>query len=179
MPSQAAIQQTILNGQYSFATLVNNNYKLIQSGGLAIREGFVNFFGLSLQALIDQYSITDYTSSTTITLYDRINNFVGIPYGATVDPNFQNPSIVIDVEEPPFAPLILVKSQANLVDAGGGNYYLPFTDNSNAPIYNGQVPVSVTVNGVSFTFTFDETFTPSRIYGFSNNDTQTIVVTVI
>lgn len=97
MPNQSNIQQTILNGKYSLAILVNNNLTLVSNGGLAIKECFIDFYNLTLQALINQYAIGDYISSTTTTLYDRINSFVGIPYGAVVDPNFQNPGIIIDV----------------------------------------------------------------------------------
>jgi hypothetical protein len=98
MPDQSSIEQTILNGKYSIATLVNNNLTLVNGGQLPIRTGFIDFYNLSLQGLIYQYSINDYTSSTTTALYDRINNFVGIPAGAQVDPNAQLPNTTIIVE---------------------------------------------------------------------------------
>ena len=95
MPLQTNIQQTILNGSYSLMQLTNNNLNLVMSGAEATRQAFIQWFRLNLQALQDQYNIADYTSATTTTLYDRINQFVGIPYGATVDPNFQAPGVKI------------------------------------------------------------------------------------
>lgn len=109
MPNQSNIQQTILNGKYSLATLVNNNLSLIMQGGLAIKQVLITWFDLNLQALIDQYAIGDYTSNTTIVLYDRVNYFVGIPYGAEVDPNYQGNGIIIEVTTGGFAPPIITQ----------------------------------------------------------------------
>lgn len=178
MPEQSEIQQTLLNSTYSLSTLVNNNVNLILQGGVAIKTDFINWFNLNLQALTYQFAIGDFTSENTTIIYDRLNYFVGVPYGATVDNRFQNPAIIIN-NEPPYSPLILVRSQADLIDAGGGNWYLPFLNDAGQAIVNGSRPVSVTSNGISFTFQFDETVSPGRIYGFANNDTQTIIVTVI
>lgn len=71
---------------------------------------------------------------------------------------------------------VLIYSQANLQNAGtvdNPNWYLPLT----LPV--GKNPVFVTVNGISIITEFDTTFTPNRLWGFSNNDTQVIKVTII
>ena len=97
MPNQTDIERTILNGSYSLGVLSSNNYNLIVRGGLGVREDFIQFFRLNLQALEDQYELGDYTSSNTVTIYDRINGMIGLPYNATLDPNFQSPTIVYNV----------------------------------------------------------------------------------
>lgn len=173
MPTQANVQQTILNGSYSLMKLVDNNLNLVMSGAEAIREGFIQWFQLNLQALTDQYNVSDYTSTTTVTLYDRINKFVGIPYGATIDPNFQNPGTVIDVVSP--IPQPLTFTEANLVDNDppNGQWYLPWT--------SAYTPVLVQVNGVTLPFQFNQNIAngPIGIYNFPNNSTQTIIVTIV
>lgn len=175
MPNQSQIQQTILNGSYALSTLVNNNLNLVNSGGLPIERDYISYFNLSLQGLIYQYQNLNYTSSTTVTLYQRINAFVGVPYGAQVDPNFQNSNIIINSESSGFEPITETFTEANLVDADppNGNWYLPVT------LVNSQRVVSVTINNVGFTVTPDYTTSPARLYGFANNDSQSIVVTII
>lgn len=120
MPTKANIQQTILNGSYSLMKLVNNSRTLIMSGGEAVRQGFIQWFRLNLQALTDQYNIPDYSSVTTVTIYDRINQFVGIPYNATVDPNFQSPGTIINFSG------VLVGYNKNTI---------PFTTTSGSPAF--------------------------------------------
>jgi hypothetical protein len=100
MPNQATIQTTILDAKYKLATLANSNLNLILSGGLAVNEPFINYFNLNLQGLIYQNDVEDYTSDTTIILYDRLIGFIGMPAGVMVDPNFQNPGITIIVDSP-------------------------------------------------------------------------------
>lgn len=101
-------------------------------------------------------------------------------FGGTVNPNYQsNGSVTIVVDgSGTYTPPIYYYSQADLIDADppNGNWYLEFVDENGDPIYN-EVPVSVISNGASFSFTFDQTFNPARIYGFATNATQTIEVT--
>lgn len=97
MPNQTDIQQTILNGSYALGVLTDNNYNLITRGDPPVREDFIQFFRLNLQALEDQYELGDYTSNNTVTIYDRVNGFVGLSYNVSVDTNFQNPAIVYNV----------------------------------------------------------------------------------
>lgn len=58
-------------------------------------------------------------------------------------------------------------SQTSLILDDNGNYYLPLTD----------TPISLISNGVSVPgFTYDKSFSPARLYGFSGNYTQSIEV---
>ena len=103
-------------------------------------------------------------------------------FGGTVNHNYQDPSgiIVVDVTEVPKPPFDIQKTEADLIDAGGGNWYLPLLDESDNPLVNGAIPVSVTLNGESFTFTYSKNFTPPRIYGFASDDApQAIIVTLV
>lgn len=76
----------------------------------------------------------------------------------------------------------LTKTQADLLEdgVGTGNWYLEWLDNTNQPIEDEDVmPLAVTVNNITLPINqLDRSFTPPRLYGFANNDTQTINVTV-
>lgn len=98
MPSQQAIQDTILNASYKVSQLTVTNYNLIQTGSLAVKEDLINYIHLNITALQYQYSSSLYTTSTTVTLYNRLNYFIGIPAGAVVNPNFVFPGTTIIVE---------------------------------------------------------------------------------
>lgn len=67
----------------------------------------------------------------------------------------------------------LTFSQADLLDAGGGNWYLPLNIGVN------QNPIFTTVDDESISTTYDKNPTPHRLYGFANNSTQVIKVTII
>lgn len=270
MPNQSLVQQTILNGQYSIATLINNNLNLTNKGNVPVKVYFIRWFSLNLRGLIYQDSISDYTSSVTTTIYDRINGFVGIPYGAQLDPNFQgdsggtpptivllagynsnkieftttdgspqfilsdyansyyplygnNPEIQVYLDQSAFdgdyqtAPQItystpgdpttnitqilwdypvgvsgylqisgiapgsqqsgggsgsgaqtLQFNEGNLLDAGGGNWYLPLS-------VEPRLPFAVLSNGVAISTTYDDTTSPARLYGFANDDSPQII----
>jgi hypothetical protein len=124
MPTETDIERTILNGSYALGTLTSNNYNLINRGALPVRENFIQFFRLNLQALEDQYELGDYTSSNTVTIYDRINSFIGIPANATLDPNFQNPGIVYNV--------------TTVIQATGNFTRIPFNGVTNVSLANFQ-----------------------------------------
>lgn len=273
MPQPSLIQQTILNAEYKIATLANTNLNLILNGGLAVKEDFINYFRLNLQGLKYQYGQSDYFSTTTVIIYDRLVGFIGIPAGVTVDPNYQNPNqtniqvpvlIGYNSDKIPFAttddapiltlsnyntvykqlygnnPIVAIYdnqgqyigdeqtppmvtyqdddptkdilsiswsypiatsgyiqisgvaasgvsgnpsggqgdialnfTQADLLQDGNGSWYLPLM----LPI--GKVPGYVSSNNVQFIPTYDNTFTPARLYGFGNNDTQAILVKII
>lgn len=181
MPNQSDIQTTILNGEYSLGILSNNNIAIVNSGGLQIKSDFIQWFRLNLQALQYQLTIGDYISSTTQTLYDRINNFIGIPYNATLDPNFQSPNTTINIINESGSVMVIPKDQANLVEdgSGSGNWYLPFLDEDDQPFASNIKPFELTVGGVGIALQPNYNFTPMRLYGFANNLTQTIELTVI
>jgi hypothetical protein len=69
--------------------------------------------------------------------------------------------------------ITLTFTDANLLQDGNGSWYLPFTPPP------GLRPFYVESNGVQVTTLFDDTFSPNRIYGFANNDTQIILVKII
>lgn len=75
----------------------------------------------------------------------------------------------------PYQPTTLTYSETDLLEDGvdSGNWYLPLT------LIGNRVPVLVTSNGETFGGTFNTTFTPPRYYGFSNNSTQVIKVTIV
>lgn len=100
MPTQSNVETTILNAEYKLATLVNNNLALINMGGLAIKEQFLTYFNLNLKGLIYLNNQANYVSTTTNTIYDRLNGFIGIPQGAVIDPSFQNSGITIIIQNP-------------------------------------------------------------------------------
>lgn len=69
-------------------------------------------------------------------------------------------------------PRNLSYSQTDLIDSGSGNYYLPLGAGDFAIIESK-------INSIQQPLLRDNTFTPNRLYGFANNDTQNIVLTVI
>ncbi len=76
----------------------------------------------------------------------------------------------------------LTKTQANLIDVGGDNWYLPWLDNTNQPIADVEIrPLIVEVNGIVMPINqLDRSFTPPRLYGNfqSNLELQTIKVLI-
>lgn len=179
MPNANQVQQSILSAQLKLANLINANTTALMGGILSVEWGYIKRFNRVTKAVLRQYNLSDFTSVNFTIAYDCLLNLIGFDTTVnTIDPNFQNPAFSIGITIP-FTPTILNKTQANLIDAGGGNWYLPYLDNSGVPIYNNHVPVFVTTNGVSLVFTFDTTTIIPRIYGFANNASQTITVTVI
>lgn len=76
--------------------------------------------------------------------------------------------------------MTIFKTEKDLVNTGGSDspsYVLPFKDNLGNPIYGNKVPSVVLVNNVSIQYTFDGN--AMLIYGFANNDPQTIIIKVI
>lgn len=109
----------------------------------------------------------------------------GFNHAYAIDPEVvipgTNPIIVV-----PYQPLLLTKTQADLVlDVVAEQYYLPYLDNSDNPITNGQIPAIVLLNGETMTFNFavqapDLSYYPTpRIYSFANNAPQSIIVKCI
>lgn len=165
--ANAALTQT-LRAQEALGRTVDWNLAACQ--GLKVKSGY---FGLA---------IADYNSIPAVDIYNQLVD-IGSTWmgGITIDPNAQVGGIMIDIIIP-FAPLILSKTQADLIEdgVGTGNWYLPYLDNSGNPITNGIVPVSVLTNGISLPASgYDATFTPQRIYGFTGSYSQVIVITCI
>jgi hypothetical protein len=181
MPTQAQIQQTIYSGQLMFANLVNVDRILVSNGFQTENSGLIKQYQNNVQALIYRLNLTDYTSKTTQTIYDRLNSLIGVDTTVnTFDPNYTTPGVVINniiINEP----ITLNKTAADLVyDSVADAYYLPFLNNNGVGLPLNSVPVSVVLNGVQISPALDETHMPQRLYGFANaTPPQVITVTVV
>jgi len=184
MPTQSEIQQTILSAQLIAANKTEANRITLAGGALSAKWGFIRRITRLCIAVLRQYNLQDYTSTNFLIVYDKLVTAIGVDTTVnTIDPNFQNPAFTIGITTP-FAPIDIVRSGNQLLDAGGGNWYLPFLDDNGNPFATSVIPIFITINGVELVgSTLDTTSPPappSRIYGFPNNDpTQVIVVTVL
>lgn len=76
--------------------------------------------------------------------------------------------------------LTIVRDQDDLIADLNDNYYLDYLDDNGNEFDPDLVPVFLRINGVSNPgIVLDQTFDPPRIYGFANNDTQTIKITIV
>jgi hypothetical protein len=74
----------------------------------------------------------------------------------------------------------MVKSQSDLRDDGDGNIYLPFLDGVGQVIPEDMMPVFIRYKGAQLQgYTYDESTTPPRIYGFANMSSATIKITIL
>ncbi len=64
-------------------------------------------------------------------------------------------------------------TQASLLGNDDDGWYLPLTLPTN------RVPVYLSSNGITLPVAYDTNFSPARLTGFANNETQTIIVKVI
>lgn len=113
-------------------------------------------------------------------LYSCILQIIGSfnqPY--VIDPTVVIPGQTVIVVPDGAVPVKYYYDEGFLVDAGGGNYYLPFKKPDGSSFTVNNLPILVTINGVSFTWTYLNNVSPPRIYGFASNDPQTIEVTVL
>jgi hypothetical protein len=192
--TQAQVQQSLQRGLVSlllisqkiqsdflfFNTSIYNTYKNLQYDIYQIytavnnEQGFINYGELPNPYEENFYQLVGALVKKTKTI-----DVFGA-YGGSLNPNYQAPNVIIDITLPELATFDLYKTDVNLLDAGGGNWYLPFLNEDGSALPSTYKPVLVTDNGVSFGYTFDGSVTPPRIYGFGNNSpTQNIVVTVV
>lgn len=182
MPTQAQIQATILSASYKNALLMTANNTKLAMGNNNVLWAEARLFNRNIIALGYQYQLEDYTSDQTIAIYDVLNSLIGIDTSTiTIDPNYQAPNTNIIVDVPPDNVITVIKSQNDLIEDGvsSGNWYLPFLDANGQPFANGVVPIQITVNGVGIAIQINYAFTPVRLYGFANNSTQSIILSVI
>lgn len=119
--------------------------------------------------VIDDGTLLLYRCLLEITSY-FVGNYVP-------DPDVKTPTQVIVVTNQPDT---IVKDENNLIfDTDSGGWYLPFEDENDVPYGETVIPVLVSTNGVSFSFGFDKTFYPKRIYGFTGNQPQVIELSTI
>lgn len=180
MPTEAQVQNIILSAKARKTTLLQQNIEAFMAGFFGESWYSIKVLNLYTKAVQRQYNMGDYISANFLVVYDCLCKLLGPNVnGATIDPNFQNPNTTINIINEAGSVVTITKSQADLIDAGGGNFYLPFLDANGDAFATGVVPILLTVNGVGIPLQPDYTFTPMRLYGFSNNDTQVIELTVI
>lgn len=174
------ISQNIENGFYYMYSPVYQTYKTLQY------DIYILFNIIGNENPYVTYNSTP--STYEYQFYELVGSLINKTkqfdvlgqFGGDVNPNYQPPAGTVVVVNEDFVPIVITKTQTDLIDAGGGNWYLPFLDNNNAALPSGTVPVSIQVNGVGISADgLDETFTPPRIFGFANNNTQIIVITAI
>lgn len=101
MLSNIQIQDTILSAAYKNSLAVQKNYNYIQKGGLPRNEAQINYIWLNIDGLQYLLNLGDYTSPTTVTLYDRLNNYIGFDTNInSLDPYAQIPETVIEIINP-------------------------------------------------------------------------------
>lgn len=176
MPTQQQVINTILASQLKVANLVNDNLTTLSNGGLSVQWGYINYTQRAINAVSRQYNLQDYSSTGIILAYDTLLNLTGTYGIGILNPNAQIPGTTILINS-----IKVSKTQANLIDAGGGNWYLPYLDNSNQTIPSAYVPEYISINGVTLNgWTLNDSTVPPRVYGFANNDApQDIELTLI
>lgn len=178
MPTQQDAQNLVLVARFEAANLMESNRVLMTNGSVPIHENKINRFKLLIRGLSYlTFALQDFTSATFLNIFDCLSNLVGLSGSPTIDPNYQAPNTVINIINEGGA-ITYTYDQTFLIDAGGGNFYLRYKK-PDGSLFTTQIPVQLTINGVSSAFTWDSTFNPSRIYGFANNLTQSIELTVI
>lgn len=173
MPTLQQFQNVILSAELQMANLIEADRLKFVIGKTPTDAKEIDRYNNNILALSHQvYGRVDYTSLTTLSLYDCLNNLVGVDTStATLDPNYQAPNTTIVIEQGGATTANLFFSEAQLVDSGGGNWYLPYSD--------PRTPLLLLVNGVMVPINIDENFSPARIYGFASNSPQSIQLTVI
>jgi hypothetical protein len=181
MPSQNDFTQAVLKAQLITAG-DGNDIILSEMRGCEEDWSHALCQYRQIQGALFCLQIGDYVSNTAVYFYNVMLGIVGLKYtdGVTPDPNAQLPSGITVIVEGSVG-LDLEYVDTDLVDGGGGNYYLPLINKTtNTPYPASYRPSLVTVNGVSFAFSYDSTFTPTRIYGFSDKTApKDIIVTVV
>lgn len=181
MPTLQTYQQTILSAQLIMANLLTANLNKLKIGDEPVYYSTSRQYEYNTIALQYQLNQNDLTSSTTLTIYDRLSGLIGVDTTANViDPNYQAPNTTIIVTNTSPSFQYMNKTQVNLIyDTGIASYYLPFLNNSGSGFPIGSVPITILLNGVQMEPALNTGFTPQRIYGFANNaGTQVITVTV-
>lgn len=182
MATQSQVQNTLLAASLKVANLVNANGVTLSSGGLTVQWGYIKTVQRAINCVQRQYNLGDYVSDQFIIAYNKLLNFVGIDTGGTINPNAQGGGTIINapVSDGTFD---LDYDETFLIDADppNGQWYLPLINPENSAILpSNYKPILLTINGVSFTPTYEINFTPSRLYGFASNDSpQTIIVTFV
>ena len=101
MPTSIQIQNTLLSAQYKNAVAMQNDYNLINSGGTPRDSALNNFIWLTIDGLQYQFNLGNYNTATTISLYDKLNRYIGFDTNInSLDPNAQIPGTIIEIINP-------------------------------------------------------------------------------
>lgn len=99
MPTLETYQQTILSAQLIQANLLTANLNKVKIGNGDVNYSRIRNFVYNINGLQYQLNRPDYTSSTTLTIYNRLCGLIGVDTTANViDPNYQAPNTTIIVE---------------------------------------------------------------------------------
>lgn len=121
--------------------------------------------------------------ATTVKLYGFLLKGIATYTGSTlpVNPNVYIPGVTIVMDSPDSA-TDLERTENDLLETslGSGIWYLPFRDDEGVSITDGRLPTAILVNGTGLVgWQIDTTVTPYRIYGFSDNSPQEIIVRLV
>jgi len=139
MPTSTQIQNTLLSAQYKNAIAMQNDYNLINMGDTPRNSALNNFIWLTIDGLQYQFNLGNYNTATTISLYDKLNQYIGFDTTVnSLDPNAQIPNTVIEIINPAgyITPIPSISWSAfdPLTQNADGNRYIYY--NSNWAGYN-------------------------------------------
>jgi len=92
-----AVSDEILTGQLKIANLVLGYNTALQNGALNVNWDTAIKGNRSVLAVQNRYSLGDTSSATFQAAYACLSAFVGQYAGGSIDPNAQNPGVIIDV----------------------------------------------------------------------------------
>lgn len=126
MPTLQTYQQTILSAQLIMSNLLTANLNKVKIGDGDVSYSRIRNLNYNINGLSFQINRPDYTSDTTITIYNRLCGLIGVDTTAnTIDPNYQAPNTT----------LIVVDSGGTTVNSNK----IPFTNTTNVSLLNYKV----------------------------------------
>ena len=162
------IQDAIFAAEYKVALLVDANAVALQGGNEDVQWGRINNAYMAINSVQSQYDVGIYDTPALGCLL----NFIGTDTANPINPNAQVGGITV-ITDGGFEPITTEYDQDDLIDFGGGNWYLPIL------ITGTQRVVSVTSNGATIDENVNYTTSPAKIFGFADASAQVIVVTVV
>lgn len=160
MPNQTLVNTAITNASYAFAVRQNNDLSVINAGNLPMDTGKQQYFRLNIIATQYRANIADYTSSTLITLYNRLVYLTGFTGNIPpIDPNFVTPGVTIDVTS-------IIEAQGNFIRipfAGQTTVTLANFQTTYAPTYGNDAIVTIWVTTDNYATSTQDTSTVPTI----------------
>ena len=104
MPTQTQISSRILRGQLLQGSLAKADVLQEKVGNMFSDWEKCIYVSQLVEGLYDQYEITDYTSDTTVAIYNKLGGILGMQFidGAALDPNAQQTDVIIAGSFPAF-----------------------------------------------------------------------------